>query len=896
MKDEIKICDWVFSDISNVTVSKNNGELSIENRSSDKVKINCNKSIFVKDKYNKLYLNFKGKVENSGGYLTINEGNHVPINSEILMPLKDALKLDVSITVAANSKIEIGSIFCEFIEDRDLVNEMDTETDTLILVPDYPSYYNLYNCAFAHSRNKEYVKSGLKIQVVAVNECVWYQTKYIKDDIPVLKCSFQDLKKILQKHQHKVVITHFVDEKFYSIFDGNIFNNQKMIFICHGPETVYRYLVNKTRPYFTAPCKEPIINNLFDLKDKYVKLYSQKDNVEWVFVSDWLKEFSEEQQHLKFKHSRVINNIMDEDLFPYSPKTKDDRKKILVVRKFDNICQHSLDQVVMCILELSRRDIFSDLEFEIYGDGNYYDELVEPIKNLSNVHLYRRFIPNEKLNEIYKSHGIMLLPSRHDAHAVSMGESASTGMVVVGSNVTSNPYFMNEKENHTLADPEDYVELANIIERLYNDPLEFLRISENMSKFTRKFNKENTVKKEVELIKKSLENYDSKPIIVSKKPIKNPILTIGVPAYNVQDYIEKCLFSLLNHENAYKTEIIVINDGSKDETANKVLPYEKYSNGIVRLINKENGGHGSTINTAIKEARGKYFRLIDGDDWVDSLALKQLVDIMETSDSDIILNKGSYEYIEDAEFTNIIDYDNMLEGKVYKFEDLTYDNYGFKKYGPLLTTGNYKTELLRQANFEISEKKPYVDMEFNAFSLKCIDTITYYNIDLYRYLIGREGQTVSRDFWKKKYQDHKFIIFNILKKVTEDKALSPRKVNYILNHIIAPMVDSQVFMYDTLCKWRELDEFLSDLRKYDEAYVASMNYIENLDGNSWLILNYYKRSLKKNSNKSIIIPGVVECMDDLFLAKGFTLKRVVKALTPYGLIALRRKLKSKRIE
>lgn len=885
---KLRLDDFILND--DIEVS----EETLINNSSNKVILACKELFNAVDENNKQFrVVFKGKGTNSAGYLLINDLFPVPLNSETLMDINVPSIIKISLVVAAESSISIDLIDLFAVNDNDFVAEVETKNDVLVIVPDYPSYVNLYTCAFAHSRNRNYVKNGLNVQVFAVNSSLWYQTKYNFDGVDVIKSNYKDLKKLLNMHLYKTIVVHFVDEKLLQIFDGCVYNNERLLFICHGPETVYRYLVNKTRPYFTLPYKEPIQNDLFDLKDRYVKKYANKQNVYWSFVSEWLKNFSEEQLGLKFKNSCVINNIMDGDLFPYVPKNKEDRKKILVIRKFDNICQHSIDQVVMCILELSRRSIFQNLEFDIYGDGNFYDELVEPLKKFDNVNLIRRFIPNKDLNKVYANHGIILLPSRHDAHAVSMGEAALSGLVVLGSNVTSNPYFMNEVENHTLTDPEDFVGLADIIEKLYNDPDEFLRISKNMHEFTSQFNVNNTVMKEIDLIKLGINDYDK---LLKFVPIKKekPILTIGVPAYNVEKYIEKTLLSILNCKKASKIEILVVNDGSKDNTADIVKKYEKLSNGIVRLINKENGGHGSTINRAIKEAKGKYFRLVDGDDWVDSENLDKLIDIMLNSDTDIILTTGSYDYVEEADFANIISYDNLVEGKIYNFDDLVYDKYGFASYGPLLTTGNYKLSVLKQANFSITEKKPYVDMEFNSFSIKYVKTLQYYNLNIYRYLIGREGQTISRDVWKKKYKDHQYIIFNILNKVINDKDYSANKLLYIYKNIISQMVDSQIFMFDSICKWDELDEFLEKLKSYDDAYDYAMDFIDKRNGNCKLILNAYKK-IKSNRKEPIIKAGYIETMNDY--GKLFEhninllsfIKKCVKVFIPYGLIQLYRR-------
>lgn len=865
-----------------------NSKFIVDNKNNESIMVKYTEKIKMDktDDITQLKIVVKGNVTNSGGYIVINDEYKLPVNSETIIKYKNEKSFNIRLIVSANSKVELETISFDIDNESNLLESIDKKKEVLIVVPNYPSYVNLYACAFAHSRNREYVKNKLKIQVFYVNETINYQSIYERDSVPVMIGSYQDLKGLLLERHYPVILTHFVDEYLYPIYEGNVYENQKLIFICHGPEVVYKYLVNKTRYYFSEPINEDVINKRFKNKDIYVKRFAQKDNVEWVFVSDWLKEFAEEQQNLKFKHARVINNFIDGDLFKFTKRDKELRKKILMVRKFDNICQHSIDQVVLCILELSRRDFFDDLTFDIYGDGNYYDELVEPLKQFKNVNLIRRFIPNEQLNEIYAKHGLMLLPSRHDAHAVSMGESALSGLVVLGSAVTSNPYFMNQKENHTLTDPEDYIALADIIERFYKDPEDFLRVSENMHNFTSQFNKENTVMKEVELIRECIKKSTKELTFIPTKKEK-PILTIGVPAYNVEKYIEKTLVSILKAKNASKIEVLVINDGSKDNTAKIVSKYEKESNGIVRLIDKENGGHGSTINRAIKEAKGKYFRLVDGDDWVDYENLDKLIDIMKTNDCDIILTTGSYDYVEQASFENIISYNNMAEGGIYNFEDLTYPLYGFKKYGPLLTTGNYKTKMLQESNFTISEKKPYVDMEFNAFSIRLAKTITYYDLNIYRYLIGREGQTISRDFWKKKYKDHEYIIFSILNYI-EENDYSERKKEYVMRNIIAPMVDSQIFMYDAICKWKDIDPFLVKLKEYGNAYKESINYINKVNGNCALILRKYKN---KHGNKSIIVPGKYETPDDyhrLVEASGIKSKTklLTKALLPYGLVRI----------
>ena len=103
------------------------------------------------------------------------------------------------------------------------------------------------------------------------------------------------------------------------------------------------------------------------------------------------------------------------------------------------------------------------------------------------------------------------------------------------------------------------------------------------------------------------------------KGIKNveKILTITVPSYNVEKFLENTLDSFVDERVLDAIEVLVVDDGSKDRTAEIGKGYEAKYPGTFRVISKENGGHGSTINRGIKEARGKYFKVVDGDDWVD---------------------------------------------------------------------------------------------------------------------------------------------------------------------------------------------------------------------------------------------------------------------------------------
>ena len=115
------------------------------------------------------------------------------------------------------------------------------------------------------------------------------------------------------------------------------------------------------------------------------------------------------------------------------------------------------------------------------------------------------------------------------------------------------------------------------------------------------------------------------------------VLTILVPVYNTEKYIRRCLASLLGPEVLESIEVLVINDGSKDHSSEIAREYvEKYPDTVV-LVDKENGGHGSTINAGVERAKGKYFRVLDSDDWFNTVEFVEYVNRLQSEDADLVV-------------------------------------------------------------------------------------------------------------------------------------------------------------------------------------------------------------------------------------------------------------------
>ena len=805
-------------------------ESAIANDSSEKLVLEAGEAIEFTDpetKYCKI--TFRGSGENAGGYININKYYPVLAGSTAVMELTTPVRLEVELVISAESTLKFDEIEIEELsQPYYLASECSETKDVLVVVPNYPSFANLYLCAFAHSRNKEYQKKGIHIQVASILASNWYEMSYELEGIPVLQGNYGTLKQLLDSRQYHVIVTHFVDENLMSIYDGYVYPPDQLIFICHGAESIYRYVENLVRPYFTRPVIRTNSAEVFDRRDAFIKKYSQMDNAEWVFVSKWLKEFAEEQHGLQFKNSSVINNVINEQKFPYHAKNAEDRKKIIIIRKFDNCMVHSLDLSVRAILELSRKNFFKELSFEIYGDGDFYDVLTEPLRQFENVHFHRTFIPNNKLSEIYKEQGIALLPSRHDAHPVSMGECASSGLVVIGSRVTSNGYFMQEERFHTLADPEDPLELAQIIERLYYNQEEYLKTSRELSEFTRKnFCVEKTVEKEIELIRRRQILSRTPRELIPKKVERPPVLSVLVLKSAEHKKTKKCLLSLLDQKDNGKIEILLSDMGTELETEEKE-EFVRLGGEVLRFVHPKEADVGYMIKEGIRSAAGKYIALIHGSDWVDSEKFAELIERLQKEEADVVLCRGSYADYEKSLLEEIADYDMLMDGSQYRFEDLLYPGYGFKDSGPLLSTAVYRTEKLESVSKLCASGKESIDRQWQALSIREIDTIRYYDLNVYRYLKGERGKTQEEQL----SLGHD--IHSILRTVINDGYTAGKK-EYVFRFLIAPLVYRQLNWYCDRQMRQEAWDFFESLSLYPEAYSYIMQYLRKKPDGKYVI-------------------------------------------------------------
>lgn len=217
----------------------------------------------------------------------------------------------------------------------------------------------------------------------------------------------------------------------------------------------------------------------------------------------------------------------------------------------------------------------------------------------------------------------------------------------------------------------------------------------------------------------------------------NKLLTIVIPTYNMQAYLHRCLDSLLvSDELMQSLEVLVINDGSKDNSSAIAHEYEEKYPNTFHVIDKENGNYGSCVNCGLKEATGKYIKVLDADDWFDTEALEAYIGKLSSTDVDMIITPYwivDEQGIMQKEMVFDLEYD-----KVFSFQSYTNPAVYFAMHA--LT---YRTDMLRSMNYTQTEGISYTDTEWVFYPQHAVDTCVYLPYNLYRYVVGREGQTMD---------------------------------------------------------------------------------------------------------------------------------------------------------
>ena len=298
------------------------------------------------------------------------------------------------------------------------------------------------------------------------------------------------------------------------------------------------------------------------------------------------------------------------------------------------------------------------------------------------------------------------------------------------------------------------------------------------------------------------------------------LLTVTVPCYNSQDYMEKCVDSLLTGGD--RVQIVIIDDGSKDATGEIADRYAQKYPDIVTVVHQENGGHGEGINQGLAHAAGIYFKVVDSDDWV-SEDVCGFLDALEQCEQnggvDLFVTNYYYEHA-DGQKNRSICYANALpEARIFGWEDTS----RFQIHQMLtIHSCTFRTQLMREHTRELPKHVFYEDNLMVYQALLYVRRLYYSNIDLYRYYIGRDGQSVQRDVMTQRYQ-HQLIVTQKCFEACHLDEVEEEILRRYLRHELFMMFGIPV-LYARLNKSAEAEENLDKLWEACEAFDPKWAY------------------------------------------------------------------------
>lgn len=282
------------------------------------------------------------------------------------------------------------------------------------------------------------------------------------------------------------------------------------------------------------------------------------------------------------------------------------------------------------------------------------------------------------------------------------------------------------------------------------------------------------------------------------------LITFTIPCYNSAEYMNKAIESLLKEKE--KLEIIIVNDGSKDNTLKIANKYKKKYPDTIKVIDKENGGHGSAVNAGLKNATGKYFKVVDSDDWVDEKSLKETIETLEKIDVDMLI----VNYVYEKDTSKEMNYLGILpENKIFTWQDIK--KFNLSRY-LLMHSVIYKTSTLKKMKLTLPEHTFYVDNIFVYYPLPNIKTMYYLNIPFYRYFIGRSDQSVNEKVMISRVDQQIFVTKNMID-IFNPLEIEPIELqNYLIHYLDIMMTVSTILL--KLANTKEADDKIKDLWNY----------------------------------------------------------------------------------
>ncbi len=317
------------------------------------------------------------------------------------------------------------------------------------------------------------------------------------------------------------------------------------------------------------------------------------------------------------------------------------------------------------------------------------------------------------------------------------------------------------------------------------------------------------------------------------------LLSVAIPCYNSEAYMEKAIKSIL--VGGDEVEIIIVDDGSTDGTAAIADSYAEQYPGIVKAVHQENGGHGEAVNTGIKNATGLYFKVVDSDDRLSREpfleVLRHLEELSGGADTvDLFITNFVYDK-QGASRKKVMRFSHIFpKEKIFGWKDMGHLPKG--KY-LLMHSLIYRTRLLKECGLELPKHTFYVDNLFAYEPLPYVRTMYYLDVDLYRYFIGREDQSVNEAVMIRRIDQQILVNKRMVDVYSEGNFSDKHLKKYMFSYLDIITTVSSIMMIrsgteENLEKKKELLNYIrsKDIKVYKELRHSLLGCVMNLPGRS----------------------------------------------------------------
>lgn len=315
------------------------------------------------------------------------------------------------------------------------------------------------------------------------------------------------------------------------------------------------------------------------------------------------------------------------------------------------------------------------------------------------------------------------------------------------------------------------------------------------------------------------------------------ILSVAVPCYNSAAYMRNCVESLL--VGGEDVEIIIVDDGSTDDTAQIADEYaEKYPT-IIKAVHQENGGHGEAVNTGLANASGLYFKVVDSDDWVNEEAYRKILAVLDEAirgprTLDMLISNYVYEK-QGAKKKRVMRYSSSLPtDRFFGWEE--FKSLGKSRY-LLMHSLIYRTQLLRESGMVLPKHTFYVDNLVAFVPFPYVKTMYYLDVNFYRYFIGRDDQSVQEDVMIRRIDQQIKVNKMMIDYMAEQKSLPKNLRKYMMNYLTIITTVSSIMLIrsnteENFEKKVELWKYMKskDYKMYMQVRCSLLGRLSNLPG------------------------------------------------------------------